>query len=182
MSKIKVEKKQSKLTGYILGVIITIFGVVSFIKPGFFVIFLMLFFGVCMIISGISQMTSPLKGIVRIMGIISLVIGIIAVSAPLILGEKLWAILLLIFGIERILHAVITIWMGWKVRFKMPKGRFFMDVILSILVGVLLITSPQILGNTLIRVIAIIITIVGIATVFGSSRYGKSNKVVSNDM
>ncbi len=180
MSKIKVEKKQSKITGYILGVIITIFGVVSFIQPGFFVIFLTLFFGVSMIISGISQMVSPLKGIVRFMGIISLIIGIIAVSTPLIFGEKLWSILLLIFGIERLLHAAITIWMGLKLRFKMPKGRFFMDVALSILVGVLLITSPQILGETLIRVIAVIITIVGVTTILGSHRSDKSKKVSSH--
>lgn len=182
MSKIKKEKKQSKLTGYILGVIITIFGVVSFIQPEFFVIFLMLFFGVSMIISGISQIASPLKGVVKIMGIISLVIGIIAVSTPLIFGEKLWSVLLLVFGIERLLHAAITIWMGWKVRFKMPKGRFFMDVALSILVGLLLITSPQILGTTFIRVIAVIITIVGVTTLLGNHRSGKESKVISSNM
>ncbi len=157
----KTTTKKTTNIGYLAGLIIFTFGLVSFIRPEIFIVLLMVAFGVSLILSGISQVTQKLGLFSAVLGTVSIVVGTFSLLSPVLFGEAIWTTLLLILGIERIVHVVLALIMGFKLKFNFPKGEFIMNILFSLLVAILLIAAPHFVGVTILRVVAVIVMILG---------------------
>ncbi len=167
--------------GYLWGIIIFAFGLISLIQPGLLVILLMATLGVVLILSGTTQLSMKLGSLSSILGVSSIVAGVLALVTPIIFGQTLWATLLLILGIERLVHVVISVILGFQLKFRFPKGRFFSDILFSALAAVLLIAHPEVIGVTLLRIIAVIIMAVGLLSLVGVYRSKQQPQVIEGD-
>ncbi len=159
--------------GYINGILLVAFGLISLMNPGILLVLLMIGFGIALILSGATQLALNMGPLSTTLGVGSIVAGVFACIAPILLGVAVWTTILLILGIERIIHIIMAISLGIKRKFSFPKVPFILDIALSALVAFLFIGNPEIIGVTILKIVAIIITIMGVLSLVGVYRTRK---------
>ena len=113
-----------------------------------------------------------------IRGIISVLIGVCAILFPLAFGEALWAVMIWVLIVYLIISAVLGFYAAALLRHTGidRKKYIFENIILLLIALVLILISPKILGDVIIRIVGIVTLLVGAALLVYSFVFKKKDE------
>ncbi len=158
-----------------MGILISIIGLMMIIAPEAFIKIAVILLGIAAIGNGIYNLISVLnfstdsfyKKIVLTRAIISLFVGVLSLLLPLFIAGTIWVVLIYTLAIYLLISAVLEIINLYQLKKEgYPVKVFRIEIVSSVLLAILLFTMPAQIGITVIRVIAFITILVGIAITF----------------
>lgn len=158
------------------GIIITLIGLVLFIRPQSGLAFTAVIFSLFMILDGITQLVVGFRmntvndmwwgSIVR--GVVEIILAAVIISHPRGFGELGASALLILLGIVFLISGIID----YQFR-KGQKGTFSSIILISL--GVLLLAAPLFAASLVLRLIGLTAMAGGIARIYRSLQYKKGS-------
>ncbi|MCF7953820.1 MAG: DUF308 domain-containing protein [Spirochaetales bacterium] len=162
-----------------IGVCAVILGAFIFFQTENFAMFLVIAIGVFAVINGFFVLYTGVKAgfshktktTLVIRGTLGLVAGIIAIFLPMMIINITWTVMLYILGIQLIASGILELYGVIEMRkMEMPTHARIAEAIVSIVLAVLIMSMPQEIGKTLLRVIGAMVLVYGIVMIVNGYR------------
>ena len=172
------------------GSLLTLLGLLVIIFPAFWIKVVVILLGVGAVAYGIYNLkiTKALSDgdfyhrTIMIRGIVSILIGVVAILFPLAFGQTMWTVMIWVL----IVYLIVSSALGFYAAALLKdtginrKKYVFENIGLLVLAVVLILISPRDLGLTIIRIVGIVATVIGII-ILVSTFISKNKEKKSSD-
>jgi len=168
----------------LIGIFAVIIGSFIFFQTANFAMFLVIALGIYAVLNGVvvlftgtrAPLHSRARQAVLIRGGLSLAVGICAVFLPMIFLQVTWFLMLLIVGIHLLISGVLGVVNALDMkRYEIPYVSRMAEAVISIALALLIIFMPQQIGETLLKMLGVIVVGYGIMMIVKGISRRKDN-------
>jgi len=169
----------------LIGVCAVILGAFIFFQTENFAMFLVIAIGVFAVINGFFVLHTGIKAdfsrrtrnALMLRGILGLAVGILAIFLPMLLVKITWTIMLYILAAQLIISGVLELYGAVEMKkLEMPVNGRIAEAVVSIALAVLIMSMPQEIGRTILKVIGALVLGYGIIMIVHGFRRRKEEE------
>lgn len=169
----------------IRGIVLIILGAYTLFQPGMSLVAFTQVLGVFVIVDGILAIVAAVMGVTEsrgwtlLRGVLGILVGITVFAHPVLFGTLAAMTLLFMIAAQAIICGVLEIVAAIRGRKEIEgEGLLILAGVLSIILGLLLLSNPFMSSIALIRLIGAFAIVFGVALITNSFRLRKLNKLI----
>lgn len=183
-------KKRNTLSTLIIGLVFAVAGILTIIYHDAFLKVVVVCAGIVTAYNGITTfiniskwgLADTARTLAIIKSIATFVIGIVAVLAPVFAAETVFSAVMYILAVVLILSAGVSIENAVVIKRldkNLPTGNLWLEAGISILIAIILFSSPKAILATAVKVIGGILIGIGVCTVIWAIKSDSEPEVVT---